>query len=326
MRTTGFCIALACALGLALPQALRAQELKPWRHGIIEAKSDAGIIFMVTKGFAEKQGLRLELVQFKNDVIELQAILSGELDSFDGSPGAAIVAAGRGADIKLLGCEWPGVPYIIFVRPGIAKPQDLQGKTLAISAPGASPDVVARAVLAKFGIPLDSVKFANLGSDLDRFKAVVAGVADATVVSGEYTPIAEQQGLKALLRASEVVPDYMRICTFTTGKVLAAREDDAARFLAAEMNGLRHALGHRDEALQLTREVTGAKPDDPRPAFMFDDSVRTNSIDPDMAIPLNKLIWVEEQLVKYGNLPKPYDVNKMIAPGPRAKALALTGR
>jgi NitT/TauT family transport system substrate-binding protein len=315
---------LMLALAIAAPVA--AQQPTPWRHGIIKAKSDAGIFMMITKGFAEKQGLKLDIQEFGNDVIEIQAILSGSLDSYDGSPGAAISAAARGADIKVLGCEWPGVPYVIYVRPEIKTVQDLKGKTMAISAPGASPDVVAHAVLAKYGIPDDSVKFANLGADLDRFKAVVAGVADATVVSNEYTPIAEQQGLKALLRASEVVPDYMRVCIFTTGKVLAEKGDAAAHFLAAEMQALHHALGHRDEMIALTHATIHDKPDDPRPGFIFDDAVRTHAIDPDMAIPVEKLKWMEETLLKRGTLKQPYDVTKMVDAGPRTKALALAGK
>ncbi|HZT51678.1 MAG TPA: ABC transporter substrate-binding protein [Stellaceae bacterium] len=321
------CAALCGALAIAAAGRAAADEAQPWRHGIIKAKSDAGIFMMIKKGgFAEKQGLTLDIQEFGNDVIEIQAILSGGLDSYDGSPGAAIAAAARGADIKVLGCEWPGVPYVIYARPAIKTIQDLKGKTMAISAPGASPDVVAHAVLAKYGIPVDAVHFANLGADLDRFKAVVAGVADATVVSNEYAPIAEQQGLRTLLRASEVVPDYMRVCIFTTAKVLASRRQDAAHFLAAEMQSLHYVLGHRDEVIALTRATIHAKPDDARPAFMYDDSVKTKSIDPAISIPVAKLQWMEQTLLKSGTLKQPYDVTKMIDAGPREAALALAGK
>jgi len=320
------CAGMLTALLMTAAVPASADEAKPWRHGIIKAKSDAGIFLMITKGFAQKQGVKLEISEFGNDVIEIQAILSGSLDSYDGSPGAAIAAAARGADIKVLGCEWPGVPYVIYVRPEIKTVQDLKGKTMAISAPGASPDVVAHAVLAKYGIPDDAVHFANLGADLDRFKAVVAKVADATVVSNEYAPIAEQQGLKALLRASDVVPDYMRVCIFSTGKVLAARGAEAAHFLAAEMQALHYALGHRAEVIALTHATIHDKPDDPRPGFIFDDAVRTHAIDPDMAIPLAKLKWMEETLVKRGSLKQPYDVSQMVDAGPRTEALKLAGK
>ncbi len=297
----------------------------PWRHGIIEAKSDAGIFMMVTRGFAEKQGLKLEIVQFKTDIIGLQALLAGEVQSFEGGPSASLTAAARGADVKFVGCHWPGLPHGIFVRGDIASVQDLKGKTFAISAPGASPDVVARALLAGSGVPASEIRFANLGSDLDRFKALSAGIVDATVASSEYVPIAEKQGIRLLVAAREILPNYMRLCIFSAGKTLSARRDEAIRFVAAEMTALRYALSHRDETLQLTREVAGAKPEDKRPEYIFDDTVRSAGVDPTLAIPLEKLEWMEQQLLKDGILPRPFDLTKMIDGGVRAKALELAG-
>ena len=319
----GVFVALA---GMLASGTAAAQGHGIWRHGIIKAKSDAGILMMATQGFAQKQGLDLKLLQFRNDVIEIQAMLSGEIDSYDGSAGAAITAAARGADVKVLGCQWPGVPYDIFVRPNIKTIEDLKGKTLAISSPGASPDIVAHAVLAKYHVPASEVKFANLGGDLDRFKAVVAGVADATVVSDEYEPIAGKEGVKVLLHTNDVVPEYMRICIFTTGATLAKRADDAAHFLAAEMQALHYALGHRDAVIKLTHAIIHDKPDDPRPGFIFDDAVKKKAIDPDLSLPVAKLRWMEERLVASHVLPHPYDVTKMIAPGPREAALKLIAK
>lgn len=318
-------VAIAAAAVLLLGGPASAQQ-KPWRHGIILAKSDAGIFFRVTKGFAAKEGIDLQLMQFKSDVIEIQALIAGELDSYDGGPEAAIVAAAHGADIKVMGCEWPGVPYAVFAKPSIASPADLKGKLIAISQPGANPDVVARVMLLKAGVDPSTVKFANLGGDLDRFKAVVAGVADATVVSNEYTPIAQEQHLRLLALAKDVVPQFMRICIFATGKTLKARPDDAAHFLAAEMAALQYALTHRDETLALTHEIIHDKPGDPRAAFIYDDAVKTHAIDPEMHIPLDKLRWMEEQAVRDRVLAQPYDVAKMADPGPREKALELLAK
>lgn len=310
---------LACVL--AVPAA--AQPLKPWRHGLIEAKSDAGFFFMIGQGFAEKQGLKLEIVQFKTDIIALQAMLAGEIDSFDGGPGGSIVAASRGGDLKVVGCQWPGLPYGIFVRDNIKSMDDLKGKTFAISAPSANPAVVARGILEKYGVPSAAVNFANLGSDLDRFKAVAVGVADAAIVSNEYEPIAAKQNIKLLVAAKDALPDYVRQCVMSSGKTLTTRADDAAHFVAAEMMALRYAMSHRDEELRLTRELTGIKPDDPRPEFIFDDAVKSGAIDPELSLPMPKLEWMAGQLLKDGSLARPFDVSKIIAPNTRSQALAF---
>ena len=98
---------IAAAAMLAALAASPALAQSAWRHGIIEAKSDAGILMMVTRGFAEKQGLKLEIVQFKSDAIGLKALLAGEIESYDGALTGTVVAASLGVDVKLLGCHWP---------------------------------------------------------------------------------------------------------------------------------------------------------------------------------------------------------------------------
>src|SRR5262245_52104109 len=258
-----------------------AQE-KVWRHGIIEAKSDAGIFYMASKrDFAQKLGLKLEFVPLKTDTLELKAMIAGELDSYEGGPQGAIVAAARGADVKVVGCNWLVVPHGLFVRDAINAVPDLKGRSIAVSAPGSFPELVARAVLEKAGVPASDVKFASMGSDTDRYKALVAGVVDGAIVSNEYTPVAAKAGVKLLVPGSEAVPNFLRVCLQMTGKTLKDRPEDAAKFLAAEMEGLRYAATHRDETVKLTHDITGSKPDDPRPAFVYDWAVKSNAIGTD---------------------------------------------
>ena len=316
----------ALAISLALPateaSAQKAWAQKPWRHAIIEAKSDAGFAMMVTRGFAEKQGIKLEIMQIKADQIGLKALLAGEIDSYEGGPGGAIVAAARGADVKILGCHWPSLVHGLFARGEIAKVEDLRGKNIAISAPGALPDLLVRAVLEKHGIPASDVKFANLGSDTDRYKALTVGVVDAAIVSTEYLPIAPKT-IKLLATGRDVLPNFVRVCMISSGKVLAEKGDEAVRFLAAEISALRYAAANRDEEIKLTFETTKAKADDPRPAFIFDEALRHKDIDPDMGLPMEKLAWTQDMLLKNGSMPKPVDLKKVVAPEVRAKALEL---
>lgn len=321
VRRTGTFVTAAALLALGITPSA-AQQLKIWRHAVIEAKSDAGFMLMASqRGFAEKQGLKIEILQVKSDTIGLKAMLAGELDSYEGGPGGAIVAASRGADLKIIGCHWPTLVQGVFVRGTVATVQDLKGKAFAISAPGAMPDLLARAVLEKYGIPASEVRFANLGSDLDRFKALSVGVVDAAVSSTEFLPVAPD-GVRLLFAARDVVPNFIRICLVTSGKTLSERREDAVRFVAAEIAALRFAVTHRDETLALTREVTKAKADDPRPGFIFDEAVRHRDIDPELPIPMEKIQWMQATVNKTANLP-PLDLAKIVDADVRARALEL---
>jgi NitT/TauT family transport system substrate-binding protein len=317
---------LALLAGLAAPAA--AQDLKVWRHGIIEAKSDAGILYMASKrDLAVKLGLKVEFVQLKADTIALKALLAGELDSCEGGAGGTMAAASRGADVKIVGCHWLAAPHGLYVRPRIASIADLKGKAVAVSSPGSFPEIFARAVFEKAGLPAAQVRFAAMGSDTERFKALMAGVVDGAIITNEYVPIAGQADGQAAIRdlmpAVDVMPDFIRVCIEMTGKTLRDRRPVAVRFLAAEIDGLRFAMGHRDDTIRVAGEITGAKPDDPRPGFVFDAAVRANSVAPDLPLPLEKLDFMQKQLVANGALTRPGDLEKMIDRGAREEALAL---
>jgi NitT/TauT family transport system substrate-binding protein len=304
---------------------LPASAQQVWRHGLIKAKADAGIFMMVTtRDFAKKQGIELKVSEFRNDQLALKALIAGQLDSYEGGPQGVFSADAKGADARILGCHWVVVPHGIFAKESIKKVADLKGKKIAVSAPNSMPDMLARAALRKFGVDPKDVDIAAVGGDRDRYQALVGGVVDAAVVSNEYTPVAPK-GIHLLVAGRDAVPNFLRVCIMSNEKTLAAKGDTAVKFLAAEMNALRYALSHKAETLALTREVIHAKPDDPRPEFVYDDAVEHHAVAPDLPLPKEKLTWIQEQLVKSGKLKQPLDLKTVTAPEYREKALKLAG-
>jgi NitT/TauT family transport system substrate-binding protein len=318
----GAIVAVATIAALSVPTS--AQE-KVWRHGLINAKSDAGIFMMVsTRDFAAKQGLKLEISQFKDDQLALKALIAGQLDSFEGGPQGVFSANSKGADARILGCHWVVVPHGIYAKDGIDKVADLKGKSIAVSAPNSMPDMLARSALAKFGVSDQDVKLAAVGGDRDRYQALIGGVVDAAVVSNEYQPIAPKN-VHLLVAGRDAVPNFLRVCMISSARKLAERGDDAVKFLAAEMSALRFALSHKAETVALTHEITHAKPDDPRAAFVYDDAVEHHAVDPTLPLPAEKFEWIQAQLVKAGKLKAPLDVASVTAPEYREKALQVIG-
>jgi NitT/TauT family transport system substrate-binding protein len=325
MRKATCTLAVVAAIAAASLSGPAHAQTKPWRHALLNAKADAGIFMMAAKrGFAEKQGLKIDLLQVKDDQIGLKALIAGEVDSFEGGPQGVFAAAARGADVKIIGCHWIVLPHGIYVREGIQKVEDLKGKSVAVSAPNSMPDMLARFALAKYGVQTNEVKLAAVGGDQERYQALLGGVVEAAVVSNEYQPDMPKN-LRLLVAGREAVPNFVRVCMVTSGKVLAERGDDVVRFLAAEMQGLRYALSHKTETVALTKEIVHAK-EDQRANFVFDDAVANKAVDPDLPIPAEKLDWMQDQLVKAGRLKEPMPLSKVTAPEYREKALKLVGK
>jgi NitT/TauT family transport system substrate-binding protein len=321
LRVLGAAIAaLALLCGSASAQT-------SWRHGVIEAKSDAGFqVMAVRAGFAPKLGLDLKFSYFQNDVIMLRGLLAGELESYEGTPGAALLAGARNAGIKIIGCHWQNVVHSVFARAEFTGPASMKGAIMAISTPNAAPDMIAKAYLVQNNIALADVKFASLGNDPDRYKAVAGGVALATVVSIEFSVFGQRDGIKLIARGSDVMPKYQRLCTITTDKLIETRRDDIVRFLTAQMQGYRHALANRDDELRITREITGIKVEDKRPEFMFEEAANPKiGIDPAMPIQMDKLAWLQDRLIAAGNMPQRYDLTRVVNTELRAEALRRAG-
>jgi hypothetical protein len=60
--------ALAVTVLLVVP--VEAQSLKPWRQAMILPKADAGFFLMAAKrGFAEREGLKIDVLEVKDDPI-----------------------------------------------------------------------------------------------------------------------------------------------------------------------------------------------------------------------------------------------------------------
>ena len=309
----------------AVPNVPAGAQEKVWKHGLINAKADAGILLMVSRhDFAKNQGLKIEISQFKDDQLALKSLIAGELDSFEGGPQGVFAANAKGGDVKLLGCHWIVVPHGIYANEKIAKVQDLKGKQIAVSAPNSMPDMLARSALAKFGVADTEVKLAAVGGDNERYQALIGGVVDAAVISNEYQPVAPKN-IHLLVAGREAVPNFLRVCMVSTAKKLAERGDDTVKFLAAEMSALRYALSHRDETIALTRQIINAKPDDPRPDFVYDDAIQNRAVDPTLPLPADKIQWIQEQMVKAGRLKAPLDLSAVTAPEYREKALKVIG-
>ena len=295
-----------------------------WRQAMIAPKADAGFFLMAARrGFAEREGLKIEVVDVKDDGVGVRALLSGEVDSFDSATGGVTVTA-KGADAKMVGCSWLAAPYVVLARPGITSMEGLRGRTIAASAPGSPPDVVAHASLAAFKVPDQEVKFAAVGADRDRYNALLGGVVDAAVVANEYEPLASSKSLNLLAEAKRVLPKWIRFCTLMNGRALTSRRADAIAFLSAQIKAFRYAVAHRAETIKLTQEATDAPPDDPRPAYVYDEAVKPGVVAPDFPIPSDSLAWMRDRLAENGQIPKT-DIAKMVDADLRAQALARIG-
>jgi NitT/TauT family transport system substrate-binding protein len=305
--------------------AVQAQE-KVWKHGMLEAKADSGIIGMVaTRDFATKRGLKIELTQIKAGATLMKALIAGEIDSVDMGAAEEIVAAARGTGVRIVGCNWPGMPQVVLAKTSINTPQDLKGKTVAISSPGSLPDLVFKGMLQEKHVPIAEVKLAPQGADLDRYKSLISGVTDAAIVSNEFVPVMPKD-VHVLMSATDVVPKFLRLCIATNANVLKDRRDELIKFVAAEMEAYKYAQTHPADAVKLAHEMTHTKADDKRAGFIVNQALENKQIDPSLAIPDDRIQWMQELFASANVIPKALPISEVVDKGVRDEAAKLAGK
>ena len=126
---------------------------------------------------------RLDLkVIVMNSRVSVPALIANEVHF--GVAGPSITAALRGAPLKAIYFIYNTSTFQFTVRPEIRTAEDLKGKTIAISSPGATNDLATRLILAKLGLdPVRDVKFIAIGDAKARVIAMDQGQVAAAAKS-----------------------------------------------------------------------------------------------------------------------------------------------
>jgi ABC-type nitrate/sulfonate/bicarbonate transport system substrate-binding protein len=169
------------------------------------------------------------------------------------------------------------------------------------------------------------VQFVTQGADIDRYKSLAAGITDAAIVSNEFEAVMPSN-IHVLMKATTAVPKFIRLCVATNKDVLAKRRDDLVKFVAAEMDAYKYAIGHRDEAIKVAQEMTHAKPDDKRAEFITDQAIKEKQVDSTLPIPADRIAWMEDLFVKAGVIKSTVPVDTLIDASVRDDAAKQAGK
>lgn len=204
-------IVMACGLW-AWPSLGAAQSAKIKMGSSLSPPSLESITpyVAIEKGFFKKYGLDVEVVEFRGDATHVKALLSGDIDvSINMGATEGIVSAAKKAPIKLWVVANPTTPYHFVARKEAGTTlQALVGKSVAVSGIGAISYHIPRIVIERSGLDPEKFKYVAVGSPADRFKALIAGKVDSTVVTNtEVAKLAAYPEIIDLVNVPKVVPE-----------------------------------------------------------------------------------------------------------------------
>jgi ABC-type nitrate/sulfonate/bicarbonate transport system substrate-binding protein len=159
-------------------------------------------------GLFSKYGVDVEPIYFGGGMNSLAAVTSNSVQFLAAGSTATISARLGGVDITMLSVQSNKLDYTVFVVPEIKTPQDLRGKIVTGTRPGASADSALRLYLRKMGLEPDKdVIFISVAeSQQGRLNALMRGSVAATVLAPPFSGMAKQSGYRELadLRRSDI--------------------------------------------------------------------------------------------------------------------------
>jgi NitT/TauT family transport system substrate-binding protein len=208
-------------------------------------------------GLFEKYGFDVEMI-YVQGVQLVQVHVAGQLDVSTISSVVYLQASVEGADLIQVASSVDGQLMKVMVHPSIAKPQDLKGKTLAVTRFGSLTDLLIRPALKNWGLePMKDVKLIQIGRMPDIATAISQRTVDGGVISFPTSVQAEKLNLKTLLDFAEsdfALPATTVVISRRYGK---SHRDDVLRFLKAYIEGTQRLFADRELGIRALRKYGG---------------------------------------------------------------------
>ncbi len=184
-------------------------------------------------GIFAKYGIEVEPIYMGGGMNSLAALTSGSVQFLSAGSTANISARLGGADVVMLAVQSNKLDYTLFSTAGIKKPEDLRGKIVTGTRPGASADSALRLFLRKWGLEPDKdVIFISVAeSQQGRLNALSHGSVAATVLSPPFSGMARQLGLHELADLRKLDIEYSGNSIAAMGSYIRSHPTTVENFL-----------------------------------------------------------------------------------------------
>lgn len=201
-------------------------------------------------GFYREEGLDLDVIVTRGTVTT-QVVISGAVDYSNGGSIPAILAGAR-LKILLINTDKPAQYLVSSAK--ISSIKQLTGKTVAISDSAGNSTLLFYDLLAKNGVPVESVRMRALGEQSVRFGALVSGAVDATLISYSLVVPAQAKGFRILAYTGDYVSSLSANLETTDDKIRNL-PDEVYKVVKATLKGQMFFHRNPNETIKFIMEV-----------------------------------------------------------------------
>lgn len=244
-------LALVLIAGCAGPAAQKPKEKIRLPMGYIPNVQYAPFYVTVDKGYFAAEGIELEFdYSFETDGMKL--VGAGQLPFTLASGEQVPLARAQGLPVVYVLQWWQKFPVAVasLADKNIARPADLNGKTIGVPIFGGASYIGWKGLVWKAGLDESTMKVNDIG--FTQVAALAQGKVDAAVVYVNNEPIQLQRAGKAVNVIK--ISDYTNLVAngiVTNEETMAKRPDLVRAMLRAFLRGLRDTIDRPDEAFEI---------------------------------------------------------------------------
>lgn len=240
-----------------------AQALTPLKVIVFPGGFNFPIWVAQEKGFFSANGVAVEITPTPSSSFQLASLIDGKFDiamtAFDNlvayREGQGEVVDKVGPDlVAIMGADRGFLKLV--TAPNVKTIPDLRGKTLSVDARNTGYAAVLFEILARAGLQEPDYSIATDGGVLQRYKDLLAGKRDGTMLISpfELKPMAE--GFNVLGEASEMFGAYQGLVAGVRQSWAQTRRADVEYYIRAYVQAVRwlYDAANRDEALDIFKK------------------------------------------------------------------------
>lgn len=261
-------LAAAALLGLSGPALAQANRLIPLKVGTLKQASLTDVWVAKQAGIFEKNGLDVELIEFRSGNEAIAAQRGGHVDIVLSIPGTAMNANERGFDLVLIAQnetakkEGPDSGALIVLNAsGINDVAGMAGKKIALSNLHSQYHVAVQVVLKKHGVDPAKVTFLELpfASHPDALKSKQI---DAAASLDPWTTQLRNSGFAKVLAWNyvELLPEQPIGAWYVRADYAQKNAPTVARFSSAIRDAIEYMNADPERARRNVAAYTGLDP------------------------------------------------------------------
>jgi NitT/TauT family transport system substrate-binding protein len=239
-------------LSVILP--VKNVRAEPLRIGFPRDISAAPIYLADSQGFFTKRGVDVVIKEYEAGLISVNDLIADKLDLATASEFVFVLQSFRHKDLRMPAtlCMLSVIELVVRKDRGIAGPQDLKGKRVAVSR-GTASEFFLFNYLAFNHIPPGTIEIIYCAPS-EIVKAIVGGSVDAAICWPPYTTeMAEQLGAKVARWPAQSGQDYY-YALFAKEGFLRKQPKSMEQFLAALSDAEAFIAEYPDRAQAIVRQ------------------------------------------------------------------------